>query len=356
MQFVDECVIRVVGGDGGNGCIAFRREANAPRGGPAGGDGGDGGSIVFVADPQLSTLLDVSYRREYRAERGAHGEGRDRAGKSGDDIVLRVPLGLVVKDEAGELLCDLAAPGQRFVAARGGQGGRGNLHFATSTWQAPDYAEPGIKGEERLLRLELKLLADVGLLGYPNVGKSTLIAHVSRVRPKIAAYPFTTLVPNLGVVALPLHSKTTSRSFVLADVPGLIEGAHAGHGLGHRFLRHLLRTRVLIHLIELSPDPAREPLRDFAVLNEELRRYDESLAQRPQLVTLTKLDLQETRDKLPELRAAFAEQGIPLHAISAATGEGLAELMNLAYRLARVAAEEAPLSLEHPSDEAAAEG
>ena len=335
MQFVDECVIHVVAGDGGNGCIAFRRAANHPRGGPAGGDGGDGGSVIFVADSQLSTLLDVSYKREYKAERGEHGEGRDRAGRSGADIVLRVPLGLVAKDEQGNTLCDLATHGQRFIAARGGQGGRGNLHFATSTWQAPEHAEPGMEGENRVLRLELKLLADVGLLGYPNVGKSTLIAHVSRVRPKIAAYPFTTLVPNLGVVALPLHSKATNRNFVLADVPGLIEGAHAGHGLGHRFLRHLLRTRVLIHLIELSPDPERHPLHDFDVLNDELRRYDENLAKRPQLVTLTKLDLPETREQLPALRAAFKKRGVELHAISAATGEGLAELMNLAYRLAK---------------------
>jgi GTP-binding protein len=335
MQFVDECVIRVVAGDGGNGCVAFRRAANNPRGGPAGGDGGNGGSIVFVADPQLSTLLDVSYRREYKAGRGEHGSGRDRSGKSGEDIVLRVPLGLSVKAEDGTLLCDLTTPGQRFVAAQGGQGGRGNLHFATPTWQAPDYAEPGTEGEARLLRLELKLLADVGLLGYPNAGKSTLIARVSRVRPKIAAYPFTTLVPNLGVVALPLNSKAPDRSFVLADVPGLIEGAHAGHGLGHRFLRHLMRTRVLIHLIEVSPDPERAPLRDFDVLNEELRRYDEALAKRPQLVTLTKLDLVETREALPALREAFEKRGVTLHAISAATGEGIAELMNLAHRLAK---------------------
>lgn len=356
MQFVDECVIRVVGGDGGNGCIAFRRAANAPRGGPAGGDGGDGGSIIFIADAQLSTLLDVSYRREYRAARGVHGEGRDRVGKSGEDIVLRVPLGLVVKNAEGEVLADLSVDGQRFIAARGGQGGRGNLHFATATWQAPDYAEPGIEGEDRLLTLELKLLADVGLLGYPNVGKSTLIARVSRVRPKIAAYPFTTLVPNLGVVALPLDSKTTNRSFVLADVPGLIEGAHAGHGLGHRFLRHLLRTRVLIHLIELSPDPEREPLRDFAVLNEELRRYDESLAKRPQLVTLTKLDLPETQEQLPALREAFAKRGITLHAISAATGEGVAELMNLAHQLAKAAAADEPAALATTSSESASAG
>ena len=331
MLFVDECSIRVHAGDGGHGCIAFRREANNPRGGPAGGDGGDGGSVILVADPQLSTLLDLSYRREYRATRGDHGQGRDRYGRSGEDQLVRVPLGVVVKAEDGTVLCDLSTPGQRFVAAAGGQGGRGNIHFATATWQAPEHAEPGQPGQDRLLKLELKLLADVGLLGYPNVGKSTLVAHVSRVRPKIADYPFTTLVPNLGVVSLPLGSRSSNRSFVLADVPGLIEGAHQGLGLGHRFLRHLMRTRVLIHLLEVSYDPERSPLRDYDVLREELQRYDAQLAQRPQLVTLAKLDLPETREQLPALRAAFARRGIKLWAISAATGEGVAELMNEAF-------------------------
>lgn len=331
MLFVDECSIRVHAGDGGHGCIAFRREANNPRGGPAGGDGGDGGSVILVADPQLSTLLDLSYRREYRATRGDHGQGRDRYGKSGEDQLVRVPLGVVVKAEDGTVLCDLSTPGQRFVAAAGGQGGRGNIHFATATWQAPEHAEPGQPGQDRLLKLELKLLADVGLLGYPNVGKSTLVAHVSRVRPKIADYPFTTLVPNLGVVSLPLGSRSSNRSFVLADVPGLIEGAHQGLGLGHRFLRHLMRTRVLIHLLEVSYDPERSPLRDYEVLREELQRYDAQLAERPQLVTLAKLDLPETREQLPALRAAFARRGIKLWAISAATGEGVAELMNEAF-------------------------
>jgi GTP-binding protein len=335
-----------VAGDGGNGCIAFARAANSPRGGPSGGDGGNGGSIVFVADPQLSTLLDISYRREYKAGRGEHGEGRDRSGRSGEDTVVRVPLGLVVHDQAGQLLADLSLPGQRFIAARGGQGGRGNIHFATSTWQAPEHAEAGEAGEDRIVKLELKLLADVGLLGYPNVGKSTLIARVSRVRPKIADYPFTTLVPNLGVVGLPLGSKAPDRSFVLADVPGLIEGAHEGHGLGHRFLRHLLRTRVLIHLLELPPEgtPFRDPLRDYAVLNDELRRYDPDLAARPQLVTLAKLDLPETRAALPGLRAAFAKRRLKLWAISAATGEGVAELMNQAYLVSAQAAAQAAAS------------
>lgn len=335
MQFIDECTIFVRGGDGGDGCAAFRREPGRPRGGPAGGDGGNGGSVILFADPQRSTLLDLTYRREYRAERGISGQGRDRYGRSGEDLIVEVPVGVVVKDSEGTVLCDLAVAGQRFVAAQGGHGGRGNIHFATSTWQAPEFAEPGTAGEERTLKLELKLLADVGLLGYPNVGKSSLIARVSRVRPKIANYPFTTLVPNLGVVSLPLGSRVSDRSFVLADLPGLIEGAHQGLGLGHRFLRHLQRTRVLIHLIELSSEPGRSPLRDFDTLNEELRRFDPELAQRPQVVVLTKTDLTETRDALPELQAAFSKRGVELWSISAATGDGLAPLMDEVYRRTR---------------------
>jgi GTP-binding protein len=349
MVFVDECTIRVRSGDGGHGCIAFRREANNPRGGPSGGDGGDGGSVVFWADPQLSTLLDVSYRREYRATRGEDGQGRDRNGRGGEDLIVRVPVGVVVKDGDGKVLCDMTSPGQRFVAAAGGKGGRGNIHFATATWQAPEHAEPGLPGEDRVLKLELKLLADVGLLGYPNVGKSTLIARVSRVRPKIADYPFTTLVPNLGVVSLPLGERHSDRSFVLADVPGLIEGAHEGHGLGHRFLRHLMRTRVLIHLIEVTHDPERSPRRDYDVLNEELRRYDPALAGRPQLVTLVKIDLPEVRKALPRLRQAFGRRGIHLHAISALTGEGVAELMNEAYRLVHSEAPPPPAPTQTPA-------
>ena len=289
MQFIDECSIFVRGGDGGDGCAAFLREPGRPRGGPAGGDGGNGGSVILVADPQRSTLLDLTYRREYRAERGQAGQGRDRYGRGGKDLIVEVPAGVVIKDSDGTVLCDLAEAGQTFIAAQGGHGGRGNIPFA--------------------LTLELKLLADVGLLGYPNVGKSSLIARVSRVRPKIANYPFTTLTPNLGVVSLPLGSRVSDRSFVLADLPGLIEGAHEGHGLGHRFLRHLQRTRVLIHLLEVSQEPGREPLRDFDTLNEELRRFDPELAERPQLVVLAKLDLTEARDGLPTLRAQFADRG-----------------------------------------------
>jgi GTP-binding protein len=331
MQFIDECTIVVRAGRGGDGSAAFRREPFVPRGGPAGGDGGNGGSVVLVADPQLSTLLDHRYRREYTAPAGEHGQGRDKYGKAGADTIVHVPVGTLVIDEAtGERLCDLTAPGQRFVAAQGGIGGRGNLHFATSTNQAPKNVEAGTSGEARTLRLELKLLADAGLLGYPNVGKSTFIAAVSRARPKIADYPFTTLAPNLGVVGLP-----GNRSFVLADIPGLIEGASEGHGLGHQFLRHVERTRVLLHLVEVSADPARDPLKDHDVINRELERFDPELARRPQVVALSKMDVTETKEAYPEWKARFAARGITLHAVSAATGDGVRELLEVLWPLAR---------------------
>lgn len=323
MQFIDECAISVKAGNGGNGCASFRREPFVPRGGPSGGDGGDGGSVILVADPQLSTLLDLRYQKSYKAPHGEHGSGRDRYGRGGADTLVRVPVGTVVFDaNSGERLVDLTTPGERFVAARGGKGGRGNIHFATATYQAPTDAEPGEPGEQRSLRLELKLLADAGLLGYPNVGKSTFIAAVSRARPKIADYPFTTLTPNLGVVGLP-----GNRSFVLADIPGLIEGASLGHGLGHRFLRHVERTRVLLHLLEVSAEPGRDPLHDFDVINRELLHYSPELAARPQVVALTKLDVTETRRAWPAWREAFLARGLTLHAVSAATGEGVRELL-----------------------------
>ncbi|MCS6914594.1 MAG: GTPase ObgE [Myxococcales bacterium] len=331
MHFVDECTIQVRGGRGGNGCVAFRRSRHNPRGGPCGGNGGDGGDVVLVADPRLTTLLDLSMQREYRAEAGGHGQGRDRHGRRGADRIVAVPVGTVVQEVTGERIADLCEPGQRLVVARGGRGGRGNLSFVTATCQAPWRAEPGEPGQERTLRLELRLLADVGLLGYPNVGKSTLIARVSRARPKIADYPFTTLRPHLGVVQLPGEG----RSFVLADVPGLIEGAHEGRGLGLRFLRHLSRARVLLHLLAVSPDPGREPERDLDVLNEELRRHDPDLAARPQIVALAQIDLPEARAVLPGLRERLGRRGLHLHAISAVTGEGVAELMEAAWAAAR---------------------
>lgn len=323
MIFIDEAKIYVIAGDGGNGAIAFRREAHVAKGGPSGGDGGDGGDVVFVGDAQLSTLLDFKYYQHYRAPSGEHGRNKDQYGKAGETLVVKVPVGTLIKDiETGEVLADITAPELPIVLCKGGKGGKGNIHFKTPWNQAPRTAEPGTPGETKTVRLELKLLADAGLLGYPNVGKSTFLATVSRARPKIADYPFTTLTPNLGVVGL-----SNSRSFVLADIPGLIEGAAEGAGLGHRFLRHVERTRVLLHLLELSYDPEREPERDFDTINHELAAYDETLASRPQIVALTKIDLPETRAAYPGLRERFAARGIELHALSAATGEGVKELL-----------------------------
>jgi GTP-binding protein len=331
--FVDEAKIYVIAGDGGNGAVAFRREAHVPKGGPSGGDGGDGGDVVFVGDEQLSTLLDFKYQQHYRAGKGEHGRNKDQYGKAGEAKLVRVPVGTLIKDvETGEVIADVDAAGKTVVVARGGKGGRGNIHFKTPWNQAPRQAEPGTPGEQKTLRLELKLLADAGLLGYPNVGKSTFLAAVSRARPKIADYPFTTLTPNLGVVGL-----SDGRSFVLADIPGLIEGAAEGAGLGHRFLRHVERTRVLLHLVEVphQPDGEREPERDFEVINEELARYSPELAARPQIVALTKLDLPETREAYPGLRDRFAARGVELHALSAATGEGVPAVLEKLWKLIR---------------------
>jgi GTP-binding protein len=328
-HFIDEITLEVRAGDGGDGSAAMRREKYRPLGGPAGGDGGDGGDVVFECDPRLTTLLDLKRRRVLKADAGEHGRGRDQYGKRGESLRLRIPLGTQVFDaDSGELIADLSMPGQIFVVARGGRGGRGNLHFATPTERAPLHAEPGTPGERRRLRLELKLLADVGLVGFPNVGKSTLIAAVSRARPKVADYPFTTLTPNLGVV-----SRGEERSFVIADIPGIIEGAADGAGLGHRFLKHIERTRVLVHLISLDPDPAREPLRDYATLLRELERFDPALAERPALVALSKLDLPEVREAAPALAEALEARGFSLLPFSAATGEGVPALLDAIERL-----------------------
>jgi GTP-binding protein len=325
VKFVDEVRVRVEAGDGGRGCVSFRREKYVPRGGPNGGDGGNGGDVVFVADPGLSTLVDLSYPQHLRAGRGEHGRGKDQHGARGADLVLRVPQGtLVYEAESGEPLADLRASGQRAVVAHGGRGGRGNMHFATPTNRAPRRAEPGTPGERRDLRLELRVLADAGLLGFPNVGKSTLIRAVSAARPRVADYPFTTLVPHLGVVRV-----DDDASFVLADVPGLIEGAHAGHGLGTRFLRHLARTAVLVHLLDISGLTGRDPLADFDALNCELALAGGELAGKQQIVVAGKLDLAETREHLPRVREALAARGIALHAVSGATGEGTPELMRI---------------------------
>jgi GTP-binding protein len=329
MHFIDEAVVHIKAGDGGNGSSAMRREAHIPRGGPSGGDGGDGGSIVVAVDPQLSTLLDYKYKRHYKAKRGEDGRNKDQYGAGGEDMILRVPMGTMVHDvETGELLADLSEPDARCVVARGGKGGRGNIHFKSPWNQAPRTAEPGTPGEERSLRLELKLLADVGLLGFPSVGKSTFISRVSRARPKIGDYPFTTLVPNLGMVRL-----SDERSMVIADIPGLIEGASEGAGLGLRFLRHVERTGVLLHLIEVRelPEPDREPMRDFDTLNRELAQYAPELAEKPQVVALNKIDLPGAQAAAEELRARFAERGIELHTVSAATGEGVPALLELLW-------------------------
>jgi GTP-binding protein len=326
--FIDEARLKLRAGDGGNGAIAFRREKFVPKGGPSGGDGGDGGNIVLEVDEGLSTLLDYRYRTEYRADSGERGANKDMYGRGGDDLVLRVPPGTQVFDgDSGKQFGDLRKQGERLVVARGGRGGRGNIHFASSTDQAPRKAEPGTPGQERTIRLELKLLADVGLLGFPNVGKSSLIARISAARPKIADYPFTTLVPNLGVVGL-----SGDRSFVMADIPGLIEGAHTGAGLGHRFLRHLERTRLLVHLLEVSATPERTPLRDYEILRRELTLYDPELAKRPEIVVLNKSDITETRSKASRLRQAFARRKLPFFVVSAATGDGVQELLEAVWK------------------------
>jgi GTPase len=327
MKFIDEAIIHVKAGDGGNGSVAFRREDGVPRGGPSGGDGGDGGSIIVVADPQLASLLDYKYKRHYTADRGEDGRNKDQYGAAGSDLVLRVPPGTAVyvagppgeDTAADELLADLAEAGARLVVARGGTGGRGNIHFKTPWNQAPRTAEPGTPGQQRTVRLELKLLADVGLLGYPNVGKSTFISRVSRARPKVADYPFTTLVPNLGVVALSDH-----RSFVIADIPGLIEGASDGAGLGHQFLRHVERCRVLLHIVEATfmTGPDRSPIHDFDVINAELARYAPELTTKPQLVVLNKIDAMASED-IDVQRSAFSARGVELLTMSAVTGHGV---------------------------------
>jgi GTP-binding protein len=320
--FVDEVEIHVRAGDGGRGCVSFRREKYVPRGGPNGGDGGRGGSVILEADEGLGTLLDFRYRRHYAAERGGHGEGSDRHGANGDHLILRVPVGTTVRErDTGLLLGDLTADGERLDIAKGGRGGRGNARFATSTHRAPRHAEPGEPGEERGLRLELRLLADVGVVGFPNAGKSTLVARLSAARPKIADYPFTTLVPTLGLVRL-----DAERSFVIADVPGLIPGAADGKGLGLRFLRHLERTRVLVHLLDLDPATGRDPVEDWRVIQAELRAYSPELAARPQLVAANKIDLEGAAPRLKRVVAMARRRRLPVLPLAARTGDGLAEL------------------------------
>ena len=321
-MFIDEAKIRVTGGNGGNGCMAFRREKFVPRGGPSGGDGGNGGDVYLESGAHLNTLLKFRYNREFTADRGRHGEGSNRHGRSGEDLVILVPAGTVIYNgETGERLWDFDAAGQQYLAARGGRGGRGNARFATSVNQAPRRADPGQPGEEVSLRLELKLLADVGLVGFPNVGKSTLISRLSAARPRIANYPFTTLEPCLGVVGL-----DGDRSFVMADIPGLIEGAHLGRGLGIRFLRHIERTRVLLHMIDVAEDTERDPVEDVRVIVSELESFSMELAGKPTLLVASRIDAAGQGKKLKALRRFCGEQGKSLYEISAVTGEGLDNL------------------------------
>lgn len=318
-MLVDRATIFVKAGDGGDGAATFRREKYVPRGGPDGGDGGRGGSVYLVADPAVETLLDFQYQRHFRAPAGQPGRRKKQHGAAGHDLYIRVPVGTVVRDADGTLLGDLTEPGQRLLVARGGRGGLGNTHFATATRQAPTFAQKGEPGEERWLQLELKLIAEVGIIGLPNAGKSTLLSVISRARPKIADYPFTTLSPNLGVASV------GERRFVVADIPGLIEGASAGAGLGHDFLRHAERTRVLIHLVDGTLD---DPLAALVTVNHELAAYSPDLAAKPQIVALNKLDVPEARARYAALQPIFAGQGRPLFGISAATGEGVDALMS----------------------------
>jgi GTPase len=353
-MFADEAKIWVKGGDGGNGCVAFRREKFVPRGGPSGGDGGNGGSVVLETNPHDNTLLRYRYNREFRADRGRHGEGSNCHGRTGEDMVLTVPIGTVVYDEeTGEQIVDFTAAGQRVTVARGGRGGRGNSHFTKPWHQAPREHEDGQPGEERRLRLELKLLADVGLVGFPNAGKSTLISRISAARPKIADYPFTTLEPHLGVVSADGDpGSSMGRTFVVADLPGLIEGAHEGAGLGTRFLKHIERTRLLAHLVDTSDANDRDPVRDYEIIEGELRAFSESLSSKPKIVVATKLDATTNFGRLEELRAFAAGRGLEFHAVSSASGEGIRELVRAMAdaldRLQRLApaSEPAPLREE----------
>jgi GTP-binding protein len=323
-MFIDEVRIRVKAGDGGNGCLAFRREKFVPRGGPSGGDGGRGGDITMVASVHHNTLLHFRFNPEHSADRGRHGEGSNRTGRDGESLELPVPVGTVVYDaDTGEQLYDFTAPGQRFIVAKGGRGGRGNARFATSTHQTPTEHEDGRPGDERHLRLELKLLADVGLVGFPNAGKSTLISRISAAKPKIADYPFTTLEPNLGVVKV-----ADERTFVVADIPGLIEGAHLGHGLGIQFLRHVERTRLLIHLVDVSETSGRDPVHDFDVILKELASFSDELAAKPMIVVASKIDVAQDPERVRAVESLANERGLPYFAISAVTGSGLSDLVS----------------------------
>ncbi|MBI5742019.1 MAG: GTPase ObgE [Nitrospirae bacterium] len=323
MQFIDQVKVYVKAGDGGRGCVSFRREKYVPKGGPDGGDGGRGGHVIFKPSRELNTLLDIKYQQQYAAQRGEHGMGKNMHGKNGKDLIIPVPLGTLIKEfESGEVLCDLTDEGQEFVAAKAGRGGLGNSHFKTATRQAPKFAQPGEHGEEKTLTLELKLLADVGLIGLPNAGKSTLISVMSAARPKIADYPFTTLIPNLGVVKY-----GDFRSYVIADIPGLIEGAHRGAGLGFQFLRHVERTSILLHLVDISEMKEGDPVENFEKINKELELYSPELMKKPLTVVGTKLDIKGNGERLDRLAGYCKDRGYDFFPICAVTGDGIKELM-----------------------------
>ena len=331
-MFVDEVDIHVQSGSGGSGCLSFRREKFIPRGGPDGGDGGHGGSVIMVATATKNTLVDFRFHPEFEAKRGQHGQGSNRTGQTADDLEIAVPVGTLVFEKDPEtkelrLLADLAEEGQRLVVAKGGRGGRRNARFVSSTNRAPRRTEPGLEGEEKQLQLQLKLIADVGLIGFPNAGKSTLIARISAARPKIADYPFTTLIPNLGVVRL-----DDARSFVVADVPGLIKGAHEGHGLGHQFLRHIERTKVLVHLVDVSGASGRDPVEDFDTIIEELQRFSPAVAAKPQIVVASKMDAVDDAARVKAIERHVKKRKLPFRKISAATGEGIAALLEGAWK------------------------
>lgn len=328
-MFVDQVEIYVKAGNGGHGTVAFRREKYIPAGGPAGGDGGQGGNVIFKVDPGIRTLMDFRYKKKHVAPNGEDGGNKKMSGKKGEDLIVKVPPGTLVKDkETGKIIADLTGPGEEKIIAKGGKGGRGNQHFATSTRQAPRFAEGGVSGQERYLILELKLLADVGLLGFPNVGKSTLLSAVTKAKPKIADYHFTTLIPNLGVVQW-----KDGNSFVMADIPGIIEGAHKGAGLGHQFLRHVERTKLLIHVLDVSGLEGRNPVEDFQTINRELTSYNERLAQRKQIVALNKIDLVLEEEQITNVKEQLEDKGYEVYIISAATKKGIELLMDRVIKL-----------------------
>lgn len=324
MKFVDEVKIYVKAGHGGSGCVSFRREKFVPKGGPDGGDGGKGGDVIFKATGSHHTLLDLKYKQHQTAKNGGHGSGNHRTGKSAEDLVVPVPVGTIIKNfETGEELADLSQAEQTFIVARGGIGGKGNAHFTTSTHQTPRFAQEGMEGEEFTLKLELKLLADVGIIGFPNAGKSTFISRVSAAKPKIADYPFTTMTPHLGVVKY-----SDGKSFVIADIPGLISGAHEGLGMGDKFLKHVERTSVLLHIIDISVEPHTDAWSNFATINKELKNYNTELIEKLQIVALNKIDLPDVRERVKKEVALFKKKGIILHPFSAVTGEGIKEILN----------------------------